>query len=66
MGWGDLDCRRRRWAGAQGAVGPDLVVLPAAALDEDLGFGAGREDLGVEALVAELGRTVRSVTLRDS
>ena len=53
MGRSDL---QRFWggrAGAEGAVGPDLVVLAAPALDEDLGLGQGGEDLRVETLVAE-------------
>ena len=34
-------------------MGPDLVVLPAPGLDEDLGLGQGGEDLRVETRVAE-------------
>ena len=47
---------QRVWGGravAEGAVGPDLVVLPAPALDADLGLGQGGEDLRIETLVAE-------------
>ena len=47
---------QRFWGGravAEGAVGPDRVVLAAPALDEDLGLGQGGDDLRIETLVAE-------------
>ena len=53
MGRSDL---QRVWGGravAEGAVGPDRVVLAAPALDADRGLGQGGEDLRVETLVAE-------------
>ena len=53
---GRSDRQRSRGAGrvAEGAVGADLVVLPAPALDEDLGFQQGVEAFAVEALVSDL------------
>jgi hypothetical protein len=42
-----------RWFVAQGAVGPDLVVVVSPAFDDDLCFEYGVEDLRVEDLIPE-------------
>ena len=49
------DAFRRRWAIAQGAVGPDSIVMVTPALDEDLGLAYRVEHLAIEQLVAEAG-----------
>ena len=46
--------RRSWWPVAPRAVGAALVVGPSPALDEDLGFPEGVEDLAVARLVAQL------------
>ena len=38
----------RRWAVAEGTVGPDSIVMVAPALDQDLRLAEGVEDLAVE------------------
>ena len=40
---------------AQGAVGPDSVVVAAPFLDQDLGFAQRVEELTVEEFIAETG-----------
>src|ERR671910_952254 len=44
----------RGWDVAEGRVRPDRIVVPAPALDDDLGLLERIEDLAVEQLVAEL------------
>ena len=45
----------RWWAVAQGAMGPDGVVMTAPALDQDLSLAQGVKDLPVEQLITEAG-----------
>ena len=44
-----------RWTVAEGAVGPDGVVVMPPALDQDLRLAEGVEDLPVEQLIPETG-----------
>ena len=43
----------RRWSVAQGAVGPDCVVVDAPLLDQNLSFAQVVEDFTVEQLIPE-------------
>ena len=45
----------RRWTVAEGAVGPDGVVVMPPALDQDLRLAEGVEYLPVEQLIPETG-----------
>src|SRR5215204_6143994 len=46
---------RSRWSVAQRGIGPDRIVMPSPAFDDDLSLLQGGEDLAIQQLVSEPG-----------
>src|SRR5215210_5473232 len=52
---GRYEYLRSRWSAAQRGMGPDRIVMPSPAFDDDLSLPQGVEDLSIQQLVSEPG-----------
>src|SRR5215204_3758723 len=52
---GRYEYLRSRWSVAQRGMGPDRIVMPSPAFDDDLSLLQGVEDLSIQQLVSEPG-----------